>query len=81
MTPCPCPPAPRGHARHVATCPNSRAGIASRSGPSGRGIQPRSNGDKAKLETLRELLRLPSNATPNAILDAAIRHLEATRAQ
>jgi hypothetical protein len=78
---CACPPAPRGAPRHATDCPNSRAGIASRSGPSGRGIQPRSNVDSAKLATLRELLaQLPNDATPNQVLDAAIQQLESSRA-
>lgn len=65
--------------RHDSTCPNSRAGNASRSGPSGRGVQPRSNVDSSKLATLRTLLALEDTATPNQVLDAAIRQIESSR--
>ncbi len=71
---CPCQEKCR-KGRHESACPNSRAGNASRSGPSGRGVQPRSNVDSSKLATLRTLLELPDDATPNAILDATIENL------
>jgi hypothetical protein len=54
-------------ARHLPTCPR----YGTRSGPSGKGLQPRSNVDTAKLEALRAALSLRADATPNQILDAA----------
>ncbi len=62
-------------ARHLPTCP--RYGTSS--GPSGKGLQPRSNVDTAKLDTLRTMLALEDTTTPNQVLDAMARHLESTR--
>lgn len=58
--------------RHLPTCPRH----GTRSGPSGRGLQPRSNVDAAKLERLREILSLPDELTPNEVLDAVIERLK-----
>lgn len=70
MTPCQSSPSCRialGQ-RHLPTCPRYGA----TSGPSGKGLQPRSNVDSAKLAILRLLLGIAGDTTPNDTLDAAI---------
>lgn len=56
--------------RHLETCPRHGAS----SGPSGKGLQPRSNVDATKLDRLRELLGT-KEATPNEVLEGAIERL------
>lgn len=59
-------------ARHLKTCPRYGA----LSGPSGKGLQPRSNVDTTKIDRLRELLGVGKETAPNEVLDGAIDELD-----
>ena len=64
--------------RHHPDCPNAQR-TSGPSGPSGLTSETRCNVTRSRLSRLRALLRLPTELTPNSILDAVIEHLEHPR--